>query len=99
MASHVSKCMQMHACINGMFVEGREGRKGKEKGKYKWRKGIEKGRKGKDKGRKEEKRKGEKRRKIRKKEKEEREKKGEKEEELHSEQTRMAKNPELRYKR
>ena len=36
---------------------------------------------------------------MRKKEKEEREKKGEKEEVLHSEQTRMAKNPELRYKR
>ena len=58
MASHVSKCMQMHACINGMFEEGGDRRKGKVKG-----------RKGKEKGRKEKKRKEEKRRKMMKKEK------------------------------
>ena len=70
----------------------RRRRKGKEKG----RKGEEKGRKGKDKGRK---RKEKERRKERKKEKEERERKEEKEGVSRNEQTRMAKNPELRYKR
>ena len=69
---------------------GREKRKGeREKGKEKGRKGKERGRRRKEKERRKEKKKNE----------EERKKKEEKEGVSHSEQTRMAKNPELRYKR
>ena len=90
MASHESPCMEGSKWINVMFVEGGEGRKGKDKEKGKGRKGKEKGRKGKEKWRKEEKRKEENRRKRRNKE---------KEGVSRSEQTRMAKVPKLRYER
>ena len=76
------------------FVGAARRRRGK--GKEKGRKGEEKGRKGKEKGRK---RKEKERRKEKKKGEEERKKKEEKEGMLRSEQTRMAKNPELCYKR
>ena len=70
---------------------GREGRRRRRKGEEKGRKGKEK-RKGGNKMRKE-------RRKEKKKGEEERKKKEEEEGVLCSEQTRTAKNPELRYKR
>ena len=71
--------------VRGSSKEKEEGRKEEEKG----RKGKEKGRRREEKERRKEKKKGE----------EERKKKEEKEGVLRSEQTRMAKNPELRYKR
>ena len=77
-------------CVGGAVRRRR--RKGKEKG----RRGKEKGRKGKEKGRK---RKEKERRKEKKKWEKERKKKEEKEGGLRSEQTRTAKDPELRYKR
>ena len=92
-------CVNMHATFEAyiygapiQFVETKQGRKGEEKG----RRGKEKGRKGKEKGRKMEEKE---RRKVKKKGEEERKKKEEKEGVLGSEQTRTAKNPELRYKR
>ena len=71
--------------VRGSSKEKEEGRKGEEKG----RKGKEKGRRREEKERRKEKKKGE----------EERKKKEEKEGVLRSEQTRTAKNLELRYKR
>ena len=75
-------------------------RRRRRKGKEKERKGEEKGRKGKEKWRKrkEKERRKEKKREEKKKEKEERERKEEKDGVSRSEQTRTAKNPELRYK-
>ena len=111
MASHVSDtwqamcvthgmpCVNMHETfghyIRAFIVKGREGEGGgkeKRKGGKERRKGGKEKRKG-----------GKERRKARRKEKkkgeEERKKKEEKEGVLSNEQTRMAKNPELRYKR
>ena len=72
--------------------EKRKGGKEKEEGRRRRRKGEEKGRKGKEERRKE-------RRKEKMKGEEERKKKEEEEGVLRNEQTRTAKNPELRYKR
>ena len=96
-ASHVSTCMELKFCINGRSQTIRRRMRGSRKGKDKGRK--EEKRKGKEKGWKEEKSKEEKRRKMRKKENEKRERKEEKKGMSRSEQTRTAKNPELRYKR
>ena len=101
--THGKPCVNMHdtfeAYIYGelkLSVWGGAARRRRRKGKEKGRKGEEKGRKGKEKGRK---RKEKERRKEKKKGEKERKKKEEKEGVLRSEQTRMAKNPELRYKR
>ena len=92
--THGMPCVNMHgtfghyirAFIHGVLRSVRGSSKEKRKGgKEKERKGEEKGRKGKEKGKK----KGE----------EERKKKEEEEGVLRSEQTRTAKNLELRYKR
>ena len=108
--THGMPCVNMHGSCHayirsshGLLVEARESskpvrgaarRRGRE-GRRRRRKGEEKGRKGKEGGkerrkeRRKEKRKGE----------EERKKKEEEEGVLRSEQTRTAKNPELRYKK
>ena len=104
---HGKPCVNMHGTLESykygskiQFVGAARSRK--RKGKEKGRKGKEKGGggggggRGKNKGRK---RKEKEIRKEKKKGEEERKKKEEKEGVLHSEQTQMAKNPKLRYKR
>ena len=88
MASHVS-CVNMHATFESYIYGAPIQFVETNKGGRRRRRGKEKGRKMKEKERRKEKKKGE----------EERKKKEEKEGVLRSEQTRMAKNPELRYKR